>query len=69
MHHALTFTEGAPARDVLGGRPAPVVRRAYRVVRDLFKRGETYTPGDLIELDPLTAQAFLAAGDIEENTP
>lgn len=43
-------------------------RKEYRVVSEngLFKRGEQYDEGSIIELDKKTAANFLEAGDIEE---
>lgn len=64
----LSLHEGARvAEDLSGTTPPPAPGRRYVVVRPLFKRGRTWQPGEVIDLDTTTAEGFLAAGDIEEH--
>jgi len=48
---------------------APVERKLYRVTEKaengLFKNGETYKPGQTLELAESTAKGFLDLGEVE----
>lgn len=47
------------------GAPA---RNKYRVIVEtgIFKNGKEYAPGEIVELDPSTAERFKALGEIED---
>lgn len=63
MHYEVVIADGSDVQDA----QAPVVqlrRDPYRIVRPVSKHGRIYEPGEVIELDALTAARFVAAGDI-----
>lgn len=46
----------------------PVIRSPHRVLSEagLFKNGQQYSKGDLVELDAKTAASFIELGEVEE---
>lgn len=66
-HHGSEWREGGERREYR------VTDQTVRPATDedagsdgLHKNGQVYAPGDLVELNVASAQASLAAGDIEE---
>lgn len=66
MDHKLNIDENQAVADATGAA-APVERKPYVVLDDagLFKRGQAYPKGSIVELDDATAKNFLRDGDIE----
>lgn len=66
MHFNLIVREGTSMTDDL----TPVIEqepnRDFRVLQPIFKHGRLYEPGELISLEPSTAERFIALGEIEE---
>lgn len=54
--------------DATGRHGAPVERQAHRVIAEagIFKNGRTYKKGQEVELDQVTAERAIKAGDVEE---
>lgn len=66
MDHKLNIDEDQSTADAAGSA-APVVRKPYVVLDEagLFKRGQAWPKGSVIDLDEPTAANFLRDGDIE----
>lgn len=63
--HRVNVHEGAETEDTAA--PAIAVERwEYEVINPLFKRGKEFRKGSIIELDEVTAKAFIEAGDIKK---
>lgn len=69
-HIHLTVHEGvAPQDDVSGGGlESDATDVHYEVLKPLFKRGRTWEPGEVIQLERSAALRFLDQGEIKEMT-
>lgn len=69
MHHQLNVSE--EILKVADAVTPPILERyPYEVIapNGIFKNGRLYKSGHFVQLDTITAAAFIAQGDIKENT-
>lgn len=67
--HKLEVNEDGKASDSVGGAPAEPQQPSHKeftvaAKAGLTKRGQHWPRGSKIELDPLTAERFINAGDV-----